>query len=173
MLKFFNSAIFLCSLLIAATSCSDETVVVSRGDFELIQKGSDPVQHQPGNLQLCHVPNSGKRSLVWSYVVGSPEVIDGLVVFSGGLSDDRRWKVYPAVLVFVPGSAPVEITELVTKKHFMAQGDGYVSLAGAFRYRVVSASQTGVRLSGMKLPESSAPGPQAIEVYVWRDEIIN
>ena len=158
-------------LLLGCTSCSNETVIISKSGFELIQKGADPVQHQAGNLQLWHVPNSGKRLLVWSYVVGAPEVLGGSVVFSGGLTDDRRWKVYPAVLAFVPGSAPVEITEMVTRKYCTTQGVEYASVAGAYRYRVDSASLGGVRLAGMKLPESSAQGAQSIEVTASRDEV--
>jgi len=96
------------------------------------------VEHQGGNLQLWHAPASGKRLLIWSYVVGAPQVLDGLVVFSGGLTDDRRWKVYPAALAFAPDGPPVEITEMVTRKHCVDQGVEYAAVAGAYRYRVES-----------------------------------
>jgi hypothetical protein len=158
-------------LLLGCNSGGKETVILSKGGFEVIQMRANSVQHEAGNLQLWHVPNSGKRSLVWSYVVDAPEVLGSSVVFSGGLTDDRRWKVYPAVLAFAPGGAAVDITEMVTRKHSIAHGADYPSVAGAYRYRIDSASQGVVQLAGMKLPESSSREPQSINVTVSRNEI--
>jgi hypothetical protein len=158
---------------ILLAGCSGETVILSKGGYELVQKRTDSVTHHDGNLQLWRVSNSGKRSLLWDYVVGAPEVFDGFVIFSGGLTDDRRWKIYPAVLACERDGPPVEVTEMVTRKHSMSQGGEYSAVAGAYRYRVDSATQGGVRFSGMKIPESAAQGEQSIKVTVSMEEIKN
>lgn len=104
-------------------------------------------------------------------MVGAPELFDGLVVFSGGLTDDRRWKVYPAVLAFSPGGVAVEITEMVTRKYCIAQKIEYSSLAGAFRYRVEPLSDGLIRIHGMKLPEFSPSRMEWMDVSVSREEV--
>ena len=170
MFRLWSIGVLFCLVLLEC-SCGNETVVLSIGGFELIQKGANSLKHQGGNLQLWHVSSSGKRSLVWGYVIGAPEVLDGLVVFAGGLTDDRRWKAYPALLAFAPDGPPVEITEMATRQNCTDQGIDYASVAGAYRYRIDSASQGVIRLSGMNIPESPSQGAWSIEVTVSRDGI--
>jgi hypothetical protein len=167
----FSSAAVVWCFLLACVSCSNEAVVISKGDYELVQRGADLVQHQPGNLQLWHHPSSGKRKLVWSYVVGSPAVHDGLAVCSAGLTDDRRWKIYPAVLAFTPGGPPVDITELVTQKYCERQNIPYPPLRGALRYNVQSSTNGLVSLLGQRLPEATTEFMRGIEVELTPDEI--
>jgi hypothetical protein len=88
-------------ILLMSISCDDSSVVASKSGYELVHSRGNLTQHQGGNLELWHASASGKI-LVWRYVVRT-EVLDGMAVFSGGLTDDRQWKVYPAVLAFKPG----------------------------------------------------------------------
>jgi hypothetical protein len=92
-----------------------ETGIPIGGDFELVLRNADSVLHKPGNLRLYQLNASGHKILVWPYVTGSRIVTDKMVIFNGGLTDDRRWGVYPALFVYRRDTGTLEVSKAISR----------------------------------------------------------
>ena len=126
--------ILITALLTFLAGCSDQQGPIPMGDgYALILRGSEPLLHAPGNLQLIY-SQSNKSSLVWNYVVGDPKVTNGIALFNGGLSDSDSWKSSPATFIHSGRGPAVEITEPLTRLYCERLGASYDSFSNQITY---------------------------------------
>jgi hypothetical protein len=118
------------SVLMAAGCGSRSDINVGQG-YTLVLKDSQPLLHQSGTEELFHLENRRNR-LVAEYVIFGPAVINDIAVLNCGLSDDRHWKTYPALIAYRQPGPPCEITESVIRLYCTRTGRSYMKIAGAY-----------------------------------------
>jgi hypothetical protein len=73
-----------------------------------------------------------------------------IALFSGGLTDDDKWKYYPALLAFQPPGPVVDITEYLTMKYGRETGTNYDSLQHKFTYTVEGITNAQISIRGSR-----------------------
>ena len=132
-------------------------------EVELVEGNS--VFHTPGNVRLYYTPSSRKPTCVWSYIVGrTPAVEDTLVVFNGGLSDDKRWGVYPATLASQAQGPAVEISKTISRK---------VNEGVEYSFRLVAYTNDQFQFQGVQRPPVDTTKPLNVHVELSKEQVLS
>jgi len=161
-------------LLVLCSSCGrdDSDIPVGDGYYRRLV-GAQSLFHIPGNGQLWHEQGGGRR-MVWPYVVLRQVTTNGVVVFNGGLTDDRGWRLNPAIFVFPISNAPVEITEGVTRYYADKNGWPYERVKGVYVYDSISLTNgvVGVRGCGVSVLESPGSIPRWTRISIPIEQLM-
>lgn len=141
---------FLLGLLAVFTSCDSSEVVDELGDYKVIQYNANSILHSGGNLQLWYCPPNAKKNLAWSYLVHWPKDISGILVFNGGVTDERIWNIFPAIFVVESGHPPVEISKLIAKKYCDMNGLDVSTYLSIYSFEIISSTSNSVSLEGSR-----------------------
>ncbi len=123
-----------------------------------------------GTLSLYYFPEGpkGSQTLVWPYLTVEDEaVIDRLVVFNGGLSEDSVWKFYPALLAYAGKGSVVEISRPACR-----QIKGWLPAWTNFSFSVLGISNGMVRLDASQRLPLETDRPKRLVVELSQTEIL-
>ncbi|MCI0561133.1 MAG: hypothetical protein MN733_21825 [Nitrososphaera sp.] len=140
------------------TACSSNTDSVGKG-FVVVSVGGDSLLHVPPNLQLYYKPEDGSKIKVWPFLVAgraeqNPAVSGDLAIFNTGLSDDKRWKIHPALMAYTFPGQPVEISKFVTR-HWVKKGANKKSdPTGEYVYLLEKTVADGFEVFGFNTADS-------------------
>jgi hypothetical protein len=121
-------------------------------------------------LSLHYYPNGpkGTESLVWPYVtVDTYVVLDKLVIFNGGMTEEVDWKYYPELLAYDGAGSVVDIS-LVACRHIPGAGLEWTN----FAFSVLSVSNGMVRLDASQRFPIDNHLPKRVAVEMDEAEIL-
>lgn len=144
--------VVLVLLLCACHADEKEALVWSKDGYEETLSRVDSLMHQGGNTSLWYRSSEGQRRLIWGRLVSDGKVLDGVAVWSGGLTDDEAWKYHPTLLASEAGGAPVLITEFVVRKYCLTHDIGYAPYVGKYGCNLESETQGLIALTLLPLP---------------------
>jgi hypothetical protein len=159
----------LTCLLIVGCKQESEPSFVGKKYAWTLTGGADALQG-PGNLSLYYFPNGhqGEKVLVWPYLTAGKQVAMGdLAVFNGGLSDDRKWKGYPALLAYTGSGCVVEISAPVSR-----QIEGWIPAWTNYSFELLPATNGLIRFDAMQIPPIDWSRPKRFEVVVDKTNIV-
>lgn len=155
--------LLLAVLLCGCDNSDNRRPIAPNYEVEFI--GGDSLLHTPGNVRLYYVPKSEKSVRIWSYITGrTPIAVENLIVFNGGLSDDKRWKVYPALLACQGPGPAVEISRALSRK---------VKEGAEYSFLLVSFTNGNLRLTGRQHSPVDTGKPLNIDLELSKDEILS
>jgi hypothetical protein len=155
---------YLILLLLCGCGDSSNRRAISR-NYEVEFVGGSSVLHVPSNVRLYYVAPSKKTTRIWSYVIGrTPAVIDDLIVFNGGLSDDKRWRVYPALLACQGSGPTIEISKALSRK--AKEGVEY-------SFSLVNSTNGQFQFTGVQQPPVDLVRSLHVHLDLSREEILS
>ena len=124
--------------------------------------------HQGGNLRLYQYPRTGRRRLVWPYMnVRDPTVVGTLIIFNGGMSEERRSRFYPGLFGYSGSGDVVELSQPLGRQ-IEAQSSGATNYA----FQVTGVSNDVISLRANQIPPIDRMKPISLSLLTSKEEIL-
>jgi hypothetical protein len=96
-----------------------------------------------------------------------------LVVFNGGISDDRKWTGYPALLACQERGPSVEISKAVSRRVLKDIDPGLKPDSVEFSYSVAGYTNGYFHLKGVQRPPVDTTKPLHIRATISKEDVLN